>query len=172
MASPTDETYGTKRLIPSLNLSVDVHSTDFTKVPNHRNVEPLTSFNATKTHADSSDYSEGADCIAQYPWQMESRPSCNTVHEIGLRIDSSSLNGDGASVSLINNGYRRDVWSVQVTSHADHENEEEVEQVVLKTQRAEHLFSASNFDHNRVDAMTMEHLTPSHLRLLRILGNL
>ena len=164
--SPQEETSEAKRLTFLSDLSMFTQPIYFRKGRNHRNVEPLTSFNDTEVLEDSSDYSdkgvdefETDDCKAQYAWQMDSKPTCNAVHEIGMRISSSTLNTGSASVSLITHGDWRDVWSVQVNSQANHGKD--LERVVLKTHRAQYLLTGSYLERNRMDSMAMEHLTVS-----------
>ena len=135
-----------------------------------RKVEPMISRKRQEMLDGSNDYRtrardvlETEHCKAQYSWQMDSKPTCNTVHEVGMRLDSSfPLLSLGGSVDLVNNGYWRDVWIMEaITRSSNNSQPEQVETVVLKTQRAEHEFSIRNMDRNRRDAMAMEHLTKS-----------
>ena len=43
------------------------------------------------------------NCIQQYDWQLESYPTCNSLHEV-------SMGHNEDNVELINHGYWRDVW--------------------------------------------------------------
>ena len=140
-------------------------------LPSQRLVRPMTSVTKQQMLENSKDYEdqsvsfpETESCKFQYPWQLDSKPNCNAIHELGMSVGSSPFHLGILSMSMINHGYRRDVWSVQFHSHAannDHKNNTAVEQVVLKTQRAKHMFSPRNLDRNRLDAMVMEHLTVS-----------
>ena len=59
------------------------------------------------------------DCIQQFNWQLESYPSCNSIHEISLAHDHDSA-------KLVNGGFWRDIWEVD---HVDGTNQ------ILKTLR-------------------------------------
>ena len=147
----------------ALNDREMIHDSD---TSNHRSVEPMTSIHMQRKLANSHDYDKHApdkfetkDCKAQYPWQLTSIPTCNTFHEVGMRVGTSDKNTLATPVALINNGYWRDVWKVE--DHSNGGDDKHVETIILKTQRAEHEFTARNMDRNRRDALVMEHLTAS-----------
>ena len=45
------------------------------------------------------------DCVQQYKWQIESYPSCNSMHEVSMAYNNDT-------VALINGGYWRNIWEV------------------------------------------------------------
>lgn len=105
---------------------------------------------------------ETQDCEEQLPWQSQVRPTCNTLHEFadltalegGDDSDEVSAAAGAASTirtTLVANGYWRDVWVVT----DDHGVR------VVKTLRYEHRLTLRNYDRNRRDAMSLEHLTSS-----------
>jgi len=98
-------------------------------------------------HGMRDEFEEG-DCIAQHAWQLMSYPTCNTIHETDLFDTSQYIS---SNIKLINNGYWRDVWSIQSKQLP----------LVLKTLRYHHDFEDRNYDRHRRDALAMEHLTSS-----------
>ena len=112
------------------------------------------------------------ECTLPYKWQSSSHPNCNFIHEMDLSSlhhpTSSTMNNnnnnDGTEkdkywlkhwkekqvnrVTLLTNGYWRDVWNVQDT-------------VVVKTLRLIHEFDDRNYDRHRRDAIAMERLSKS-----------
>lgn len=89
---------------------------------------------------------ESEDCKAQYEWQTQSFPTCNTLHETNLL---HSIRADPTQ-RIVGNGYWRDVWLL-VRGDA--------EPLVFKTLRYRHAFEDRNGDRHRRDAVAMEHLT-------------
>ena len=110
---------------------------------------PMSSKRRQKKLEDSEEYEDGLadpfeteDCRAQYPWQLETFPTCNFLHEFDL---------SRRYATLVANGYWRDVWVV--------EEEATGNKRVLKTIRYEHDYTPRNFDRHRRDALAMERLT-------------
>ena len=125
-------------------------------------VTPMITKKSVSEIADSGEYDEGSadpleteDCRAQYSWQIESKPNCNTIHEIDLTMIASDKS---LSMEFIDEGYWRDVWMIE---QAIYDGSEESAAIVLKTQRYMHDFVERNLDRNRRDAVAMEHLTAS-----------
>jgi hypothetical protein len=76
------------------------------------------------------------ECVPTQPWQTAFDPLCNALHELAL-----------AAVGQ----YRRNAWRVDLLGHS----------MVLKTLMIEHRFEEAHFEHDRIEAVTMERLTKS-----------
>lgn len=132
-----------------------------------RTVIPMVSRERLIAMADSDEYSyadqwEVGDCEAQYAWQKETRPSCNSMHEIDMAVFPDSKRG---SIKLVDNGYWRDVWWIPQTHYDD--------PLALKTIRYEHNVEDRNFDRNRREALIMDRLiaSPWILNIYGFCGN-
>ena len=116
---------------------------------------PQRFLNGTTAHRSQGKYKgpgkketfENFDCKAQYPWQMMSFPSCNTLYEYAFSI---LLEGG----KLIANGYFRDIWHVEVGFLPPTD-------VALKTLRYQHDYTHRNYDRHRRDAVATDRLTKS-----------
>lgn len=145
-SEPRSLLIGAERLEPNLQRRLTHRVMDVTQ-------EEL---DAQKGLGNSRDYRHGRmdkfeknGCKAQYQWQKQSFPTCNTVHEqdlTNLHADSSK----DVQVGLIANGYWRDVWMVTDSTENVH---------AFKTLRYEHKWEERNFDRHRRDAVAMERLT-------------
>ena len=107
------------------------------------------------------------ECTLPYEWQSSSHPNCNFIHEMDLSSlhhhPTTTTNNNNHQdkyflkhwkekqvdrVTLLTNGYWRDVWNVQDT-------------IAMKTLRLIHEFDDRNYDRHRRDAIAMEHLSQS-----------
>lgn len=108
--------------------------------PSYREIDrPMSDPETQEGLADSADYRHGRveefetkACKAQYPWQLTSFPTCNTVYEFDLTNVFDRETGV-AKAKLMANGFWRDVWSVK--------EEGSGEKRVLKTMRYVHDYS-------------------------------
>jgi hypothetical protein len=132
---------------------------------------------------------ETRTCKAQYQWQLDSKITCNSMHEMDLGhfLDMKNKYGDYSDnnvlrerVRLIAGGGWRDVWGLLV-DHFDHhqgdighsdedeyDNTAEIDNeninlgiVVLKTLLYRKDVVPRNVERHRRDAMAMERLTSS-----------
>jgi hypothetical protein len=130
---------------------------------------------------------ETKECKAQYQWQLDSKPTCNALHEMDMRhfVDKKATHGDYSDenvlrerVRLIANGGWRDVWGL-IDDYNDHHrsgdighSEDAIENdgdesktndryVVLKTLLYPKEVVPRNVERHRRDAMAMERLTSS-----------
>lgn len=92
------------------------------------------------------------DCIQQYEWQLESHPTCNSVHEVNIFDEE---------LTIIGKGSYRDVWSWQHFFVVPRRSEIDIEQVVLKTLRYNHDFTPLNTERHRIDAVSLDRLASS-----------
>ena len=104
-----------------------------------------------------SDEFETSTCKAMFPWQLQSFPTCNSIHEIDM-VHGSLRGHDRRPYDprlwLLTAGFWRDVWRLDHSTWQD-------ERVVLKTLRYMHSVTQRNLDRNRRDALIMERLSQS-----------
>jgi hypothetical protein len=112
---------------------------------------------------------ETKKCRAQYQWQLDSKPTCNALHEMdmGHLLDKKDTHGDYSAenvlrerVRLIANGGWRDVWGLIDDDYNDINNNTD-RYVVLKTLLYPKEVVPRNVERHRRDAMAMERLTSS-----------
>lgn len=80
-------------------------------------------------------------CVAKADWQIQSKPNCNSIHEISLH---------DTHLSVLGEGWFRTTWRYNATIP-----------VVLKTLRIARNFLAEYYELHRRDAVAMERLTGS-----------
>lgn len=125
-------------------------------------VSPLIPEKRQKRIEDSSEYLEHQtdafetkDCKAMFPWQLQTFPTCNSLHETDMAHAYAHVHPPtGSSLVFLTSGFWRDVWLLHNATSLDGK-------AVLKTQRFMHIVTERNFDRNRRDALVMERLTKS-----------
>jgi hypothetical protein len=140
---------------------------------------PQDNTNEREQTGDLADPLETPQCKAQYQWQLDSKPTCNSMHEIDLGYFLDKKNEHGADyaddrdnvqerVRLIAGGGWRDVWGI-VADHYHHQVENGIVVtandnngfVVVKTLLYHKEAVPRNAERHRRDAMAMERLTSS-----------
>ncbi|KAL7563153.1 hypothetical protein ACA910_014432 [Epithemia clementina (nom. ined.)] len=97
-----------------------------------------------------ADVFETSECKAMFPWQLQTFPTCNSMHETDLIINAAKT----SAPVFLTSGFWRDVWLLHNATLYDRT-------VVLKTLRFMHNVTLRNLDRNRRDALVMERLTKS-----------
>ena len=94
-------------------------------------------------------------CVPGRAWHSFNPLNCNAFHEIesGMSVDE----GNGNRIKFLDHGGRRDAWELDRIIP----QEEETEQIILKTLRWDQPYSENFFDNQRRDALALERLTDS-----------
>lgn len=105
-------------------------------------------------------------CVPMASWQIETRPTCNSAHEIdilsGFIFDEEDKSRGFLSAKVVGKGGSRIVLKVAVTVRDLKDNSSSArDDAALKTLRIDREFEAINYEHQRVDAVASERLTPA-----------
>ena len=81
-------------------------------------------------------YDQESNCVPMHKWQIDNKPTCNTIHEIDIAWEQNlTLNDDKGEqiISLLGKGWFRLAWKIEQTNIYDDEDMEE--NYILKTLR-------------------------------------
>ena len=106
---------------------------------------------------DISLHDNAEECFPMNDWQSAYYPTCNEIHQMDVIQENMQLLGL--------NGYWRYAFRIDY-SCPEEKNSSDIaggckESVIFKTLKFEHNFEANNYEHDRIDALAMEHLTSS-----------
>jgi len=107
-------------------------------------------------------------CVPMAKWQVETRPTCNTVHEIDILsgfIFDTYFEGEKSrnflSAKLVGKGGSRIVLKVVTPAHDEKDNFNAARDAALKLLRIDREFEAITYERQRVDAVASDRLTPA-----------